>query len=198
MLGLPVMETLEEFSRVSHLSEGLIYYYSNFSQKNYLVYSLPKKSGGKREIAQPSKKLKALQSWVLRNILDHLYVSTASKGFRKGQSLIDNVNPHLGANAVLSIDFEDFFPSITSNLVYTIFFAVGYNKTISSILTAICTFKNRLPQGGPCSPFLANLVCLKMDNRIQGYVGKKGIAFTRYADDLTFSAATPQKLLLCV
>jgi hypothetical protein len=35
---------------------------------------------------------------------------------------------------------------------------------------------------------LANLVCLRLDARIAGYVGKRGIVYTRYADDLTFSA----------
>lgn len=195
MLGLPIIESLEDFSRISHLSKGLLYFYSKFSDKNYTSYCIPKKNGGSRQIAQPSKKLKALQSWILRNILDRLEVSPASKGFKKGQSIVDNVRPHIGAKAVLSLDLENFFPSITADQVYTIFYAIGYNKHIALIFTSLCTFNNRLPQGSPCSPSLANLISMKLDNRIQGYVGKRGITYTRYADDLTFSGANPQKLL---
>lgn len=194
MLGLPVMETVEDFSRISHLSAGLIKSYASFAEKSYCEFKIPKKGGGERLIAHPSKKLKALQSWILRSILDHLNVSAASKGFRKGHSLVHNVKPHLGANVILSIDLKDFFPSIISSYIYTVFYSVGYNSHISLILTSLCTFKDRLPQGSPCSPALANLVCLKLDNRIQGYVGKRGITYTRYADDLTFSGSTPQKL----
>ena len=61
-------------------------------------------------------------------------------------------------------------------------------------MAAICCYKGGLPQGAPTSPKLANLVTLRLDWRILGYVGKRGIVYTRYADDLTFSAFSPEKL----
>lgn len=61
-------------------------------------------------------------------------------------------------------------------------------------MTNICVFKGRLPQGAPTSPKLANLVCAKLDARIHGYAGSKGIVYTRYADDITLSAHSVQKL----
>lgn len=195
MLGLPIIETLDDFADIAHLSKKLIYYYSSCSNYNYFVYKLPKKNGGSREIAQPSRKLKAIQSWILRNILEILYVSTSSKGFKKGESISTNAEPHIGANSIFILDLENFFPSIKANKVYSVFNSLGYNEHISCVLTSLCTFNGYLPQGSPCSPYLSNLVSIQLDNRVQGYVGKRGINYTRYADDLTFSASSTPKLL---
>jgi hypothetical protein len=46
----------------------------------------------------------------------------------------------------------------------------------------------RLPQGAPTSPALTNLLCRRLDRRLQGAARKLGFTYTRYADDLTFSA----------
>ncbi|MCC6465297.1 MAG: RNA-directed DNA polymerase [Planctomycetes bacterium] len=44
-----------------------------------------------------------------------------------------------------------------------------------------------LPQGSPTSPGLANAICRRMDKRLAALARKFGGAYTRYADDLTFS-----------
>jgi len=194
MNGLPVIQSVDDFSKKIKLSKYIIYQLSANSKFHYKVYSIPKKSGGTREITQPNRKLKALQSWILVNILNKLQVSPNSKGFQKGTSTKDNAIPHVGNNALLSMDIKDFFTSITANKVFQVFRAIGYNNLMSTVLTNICTYNNYLPQGGPCSPMLANLVCWRLDTRIQNYVGKKGITYTRYADDMAFSSLLPSKL----
>lgn len=195
MLGLPVIESLDDFSAITHLSKGLIYNLSKNNIYYYKTYTKDKKGGGKREISQPSRKLKAVQAWILRNILDKLEVSPACKGFRKKASILDNAKPHIGANSILCIDLDNFFPSIKSNKVYTIFKTIGYNSIISTIFTNLCIFKGALPQGSPCSPQLSNLIGLSLDQRIEGFVGKRSITYTRYADDLTFSSYSSEVLL---
>ena len=197
MLGLPVIESLKDFSAVTRLSQSIIYQLSIHADEYYKVYDIPKKSGGLRSIAQPGRKLKALQAWILVNILNKLSTSTSCKGFEKGTSTYENANAHIGATAILTIDIEDFFPSISQQQVFNIFKAVGYNNLIGVVCSNICTYKGKLPQGSPCSPKLANLSVLRMDARLEGYVGKRGINYTRYADDLTFSGLTPFKLAGC-
>ena len=194
LIGLPPIDTLEEFSSVTHLSKGLIYRLSRFADKNYLTYKLAKKSGGYRMIAQPSAELKALQGWILKNILDRLTVSPACKGFELKSSIIDNANPHIGALAVLCLDLEDFFPSIKVNQIWSVFHTLGYNLRIAGVLASLCTFQGALPQGSPASPKLSNLISIKMDKRLLGYASKRGIIYTRYADDLSFSAMSYIKL----
>jgi RNA-directed DNA polymerase len=189
---LPIIENVADLSALTHLSKYTIYQLSKHSDKYYFCYEITKKSGKKRLICQPSRKLKALQAWILVYILNKLKVSESCKGFEKGTSIADNARPHIEANTILNIDLKDFFPTVTRNKVYNVFKSIGYNKLTATILTNICVYNNCLPQGSPSSPKLANLVSWSLDVRIQGYVGRRGIAYTRYADDLTFSGLNPQ------
>lgn len=195
MFGLPVIQTVDDFSEMTHISKYTIYQLSKHSDKYYKTYTIPKKSGKPRTISQPSKRLKGLQAWILENILNKLKVSNSCKGFEIGSSTASNAEPHRGANTVLTIDLKDFFPTVTHKQVFNVFKAVGYNSTIAIIFTNICTFEEALPQGSPCSPKLANLCAWQLDVRIQGYVGKRGINYTRYADDLSFSGLSPVKVV---
>lgn len=46
-----------------------------------------------------------------------------------------------------------------------------------------------LPQGAPTSPMLSNLVARKLDLELFDYAQENGFIYTRYADDLAFSAS---------
>jgi len=196
-LGLPVMDDLHDMSKATRISVETLRLLIFRADFRYRVYTLEKKGTEKklRIIHQPSRELKALQGWVLRNILDKLSSSPFSMGFEKKQSILNNATPHIGANFILNIDLEDFFPSLTSEKVFGVFYSLGYNRYISSCLTKICCYKKLLPQGAPSSPKLANLICSKLDYRIQGYAGSRGLIYTRYADDLTLSAQSMKKVV---
>jgi RNA-directed DNA polymerase len=195
MFGLPVIQTIEDFFYLTHVSKSTIYQLSKNANSFYKTYKIQKKSKKLRTISQPNRKMKGLQSWILVNILNKVKVSDSCKGFEKKLSTLDNAKPHRGASVVLTIDLKDFFSNITDIQIYNIFSNLGYNKIISTVLTKICTYKGSLPQGGPCSPKLANLVTWRLDLRIQGYVGKRGISYTRYADDLSFSGQNSSKVV---
>ena len=128
MLGLPVIQSLDDFSVVTHISKYTIYQLSCHSDKYYKTYEIPKKTGGMRTICQPSKKLKGLQSWILVNILNKIQVSPSCKGFRKRSSTLDNALPHIGANTILNLDLKDFFSTVTAKQVYNVFKIIGYNN----------------------------------------------------------------------
>lgn len=195
MLGLPVIQTIDDFSEATHISKYTLYQLSKNADKYYKIYTIPKKIGKPRTICQPSKKLKGLQSWILINVLNKLSVSPSCKGFEKGSSTYLNAEPHKGATTLLTIDLKDFFRTVTQQQVFNIFKSIGYNDLISVVFSNICTYEEALPQGGPCSPKLANLSVWQLDVRIQGYVGRRGINYTRYADDLSFSGLSPLKVV---
>lgn len=193
-LGLPPLSTIEDLASATRLSPEFIKYLAFRTDFLYKTFKIAKKSGGYRVIANPSRALKGIQGWILRNILDKLASSEFSMGFESGASILDNALPHTGSTFILSIDLEEFFPSITGEKVFGVFLSIGYSRSVSHILTNLCLFEGRLPQGAPTSPKLANLVCSRLDSRINGYAGPKGIVYTRYADDITLSGQSLKKL----
>jgi len=68
----------------------------------------------------------------------------------------------------------------------------GYQSLIKRIIE-ICTNKGFAAQGFPTSPALANIVLRGFDRDISEYCDEYDIAYTRYADDLTFSSKTLEK-----
>ena len=196
-LGLPIFSNLDEFSELIGLSTRLLYCLSNQTNRYYKTKFIAKRNGSMREISIPSYTLRIVQKWILTNILNKLMPSDQAMAFRLGKEYGPKQNAicHSGTLYGLSIDLKDFFPSIPASKVYTIFSDMGYNRFAATLLTNLCTLDNRLPQGSPCSPAIANVVCLTLDHRLFGLCRKRGIIFTRYADDMYFSCDNKSLLL---
>ena len=195
-LKLPYFETIEELSELTRLSTQLLYCLSTKTSKYYMIKKIPKKNGGLRELSIPSYTLRIVQRWILTEILNKILPSDRAMAFRKGKDFGHKQNAFYHANTLygLSIDIKDFFPSITVNKVYTIFSTLGYNSFAATILTNLCTLEGKLPQGSPCSPAISNIICSSLDRRFVGLCEKRGIRYSRYADDMYFSC--DDKILL--
>lgn len=196
-LGLPRFSTIEQFSEITGLSTRLLFCLSNLTEKYYRNKKIPKRNGDMREIFIPSYTLRIVQKWILKNILNKIVPSNQSMAFRRGSLFGNKQNAAYHAYTLygLSIDLKDFFPSISANKVYNIFSSLGYNEFAATILTKLCTLDSKLPQGSSCSPALSNLVCITLDNRLAGLCQKRGIIYTRYADDMYFSCDDKTLLL---
>jgi retron-type reverse transcriptase len=68
---------------------------------------------------------------------------------------------------------------------------MGYPAKAASLLASLCCLDEILPQGAPTSPALANLIFTPIDGEIAALAAKAGLVYTRYADDLSFSALEP-------
>jgi len=55
------------------------------------------------------------------------------------------------------------------------------------MFSRLCTYDGHLPQGAPTSPYLSNIVCLKLDKRLSLLAKKYYANYSRYADDITLS-----------
>lgn len=154
----------------------------------YYQFDIPKKSGGFRRIDSPSKDLVFVQEYILDSILENLEIHSKATGFFKGRSIALNASFHKNQEMVLCIDLKDFFPNVSRKEVYKIFRNMcSYSKSVSYCLSKLCTLNDALPQGACTSPYLSNLVSLKLDQRLENYSIKNRVNYSRYADDITFS-----------
>ena len=172
---------------------------------HYHRFKIPKRKGGYRTIASPKPLLRQAQSWILENILEHIPLHDAAMAFRSGRSISDNAKAHQHGGVIIRIDLKDFFPGIKFPRVKGIFKSFGYNEGMATLFALACTDSARinveldgqkyfvalseryLPQGACTSPTLTNIICRKLDKRLEGLSKKFGFTYTRYADDLVFS-----------
>lgn len=187
LLSLPIIQSLKDLAFKTRLPLPLLSKYIRNNSKYYNHILMKKKSGGLRPIDSPNKELKAIQRWILKNILSCLRPSPFATGFIPKKSILDNALPHTGNQYILSIDLKNFFTTVKASHVYAVFISIGYSKKTAYALTSICTLNGSLPQGAPTSPCLSNLVCLRLDHRIAKYCENKALIFTRYADDICIS-----------
>lgn len=172
---------------------------------HYRTWTIPKRSGGARTITAPKQRLKAAQRWLLRNVVQKLPVHTAAHGFLPERSIRTNAAAHAGAELIVKVDLQDFFPTVTLPRVKGLLRKAGLPEPVAILAALLATEAPRqrvelrgatwnvavgpraLPQGAPTSPAITNSLCRRMDRRLSGLGRALGFVYTRYADDLTFS-----------
>lgn len=187
--NIPVIYNLRHLRKIFKIRrDEQDLFFGNRRSELYREFSISKKSGGKRFIEAPVKRLKEIQRWIKDKILDSFSASAYATGFRRNYSIVDNAKRHIGTELVMNFDIKDFFPSVEYADVFLIFLYFGYKKDVAHLLTKLCTnADNVLPQGSPASPAISNLVLLKLDKRLGKLAESIGCSYSRYADDITFS-----------
>ena len=209
--GLPECNTDEEIALAMGISAGklrfLAFQHYTSPTTHYFRFQVLKKTGEERMIYAPMSNLKAAQRWILKNILEKLEVHDAAHGFCQNRSIVTNAKPHIGAEAIVKIDLQNFFQSISYKRVKELFRGIGYSENTATIFGLICTAAEietieidgkvnhrvtkirHLPQGSPASPAISNLICYHLDSNLARLAKNIGFCYTRYADDLTFSGS---------
>ncbi len=149
-----------------------------------------------RRISQPAREVKLLQRALMSILLKRLPIHPCATAYREGVSLLDNVKPHAGAGRpILKLDFKDFFSSLRG-ADWGIYCRASLKELSEEDvrLTAHLLFQRqlgnlRLAIGAPSSPMISNILLFEFDTLVANAVAKDKVAFTRYADDMTFSAA---------
>jgi len=203
--GLPNIARRDDLARALGITRGTLDWLAFPDDReqppHYSAFAVPKRSGGYRVLYAPKPKLKAAQHWIRKEILGKTFAEDPAHGFVAGRSIHTNAQPHAGKDIVVTLDLDNFFPSVTYRRVRGIFQSLGYGEEVAIPLAMLCTVKpaekvrefvggqrhRMLPQGAPTSPALANLACRHLDLRLAGLAKKFGCTYTRYADDLTFS-----------
>ncbi|MEQ3665663.1 reverse transcriptase domain-containing protein [Olleya sp.] len=187
---------------ISLTVKGLNYYANpEYSDKRYSSFSIKKKNGGERIINAPVSGLMHILK-PLNIILNCVAMPHAkATGFIIGKSIVDNAKLHVGKHYVYNIDLKDFFHSFDRNrvklgFIYAPFNLSGHLESLAFLLASLCTHPFEvdghtvtvLPQGAPTSPTITNILCVKLDRRLNGLAKRFKVDYSRYADDITFSS----------
>ena len=158
---------------------------------------IPKPNGDKRMLGIPSVIDRVIQQ-ALVNVLEPVFdpqFSEFSYGFRKGrnahqavlqaQSYVKN-----GNKWVVELDLSKFFDRVNHDILMNRVARVVEDKKILKLIRRYLNagimedgiVKPRsegVPQGGPLSPLLSNIILTELDRELE----KRGHKFCRYADD---------------
>jgi hypothetical protein len=182
--GRPEDRFLDSFCRRFHLERRHVERILG-GEPNYSIY--PRRQGRKtRWIEAPRPWLKQVQRRLLDHTLAAVPPSSWCHGFCPGRSILTNAAQHAGRQFVVTMDIQNFFPSIHTGMLRPVLSPLARPGREVELLLALVTRQDRLPQGAPTSPHLANLVFSPVDAVIAAAL-PAGWVYSRYADDLAFS-----------
>ncbi|MEO3740475.1 Reverse transcriptase (RNA-dependent DNA polymerase) [Kosakonia oryzendophytica] len=156
---------------------------------------------------------KAINHALTKIIFSRIPLNSSACGFVKNKSYLDFLTPHIKNYYFLRLDIKKFFYSIDVSLVenlakslfsqdkegnkfspYNIVMDAITHKASASFPITELRNKQVLPIGYPSSPVISNIIFRPIDILIQKYCEGKNIIYTRYADDMLFSANTKRVL----
>ena len=185
------MIVYKEFSSLVNdlgVSGKALYSISNHINRHYSSTKIPKGNGEFRQLYVPDEFLKAIQRKINDKLLSLEEISPYATAYRPGGSTKVNASPHVGKPVLLKLDIRHFF----DHLIYPIvkekaFPKERYSEQNRVLLALLCVYRDALPQGAPTSPTISNIIMKAFDDAVGLWCSNKGIAYTRYCDDMTFS-----------
>jgi group II intron reverse transcriptase/maturase len=158
---------------------------------------IPKENGDKRGLEIPTVVDRLIQQAIVQ-VLSPIYeqqFSETSYGFRPNRScemaiikLLEYFND--GYTWVVDIDLQKFFDTVCHDKLISIIMKTIHDGELVSLIRkylvsgvmengVISPTKVGTPQGGNLSPLLSNIMLNELDKELE----KRGLRFTRYADD---------------
>lgn len=189
--ALPFLNDADQLAALFAKERGPLEHFVRHINEKYRLVTILKRNGKARHLNVPGNELNRIQRIINRRILSKLSVSEYATAYQNGASVKINATPHVGKRFILKLDITDFFGSIRFGQAYSAFHAIYDSKQVSYLLASLCCKDDVLPQGAPTSPALSNLVMANFDNRIGAWCRDRNITYTRYCDDMTFSADSP-------
>lgn len=142
----------------------------------YHVFSIPKSNGKRRIVTSLEPYLHGIHDKLLKLMYPVLNANLPPEicGCRPGVGITDiakDISMSMRADSLIGhLDVVNWYPSIKKDTVREILnkylfkeYLSPKNKTIDTadLVAIILTYKGKLPQGGPCSPLIANIVAME-------------------------------------
>jgi hypothetical protein len=116
------------------------------------------------------------------------YPHSRTFGYVGGRNIRENAQDHCGHRFLMSIDLEDFFPSIHIARINNFLSSIGLSTAVADSLSRFVTIGGVLPLGLPTSPTIANAICTGMDIELHQLALNYHATLSRYADDISLSS----------
>jgi RNA-directed DNA polymerase len=192
----PRLSLIARCAAATGLTQSEVLSIARTGPKRYKIYQIDKRSGGRRTICHPSRELKALQYFFLREVLVTLPVHENATAYKLGASIRVNAERHKDSRVILKLDFNNFFNSIKVN-DWTSYVSSRFSDWTREDIafSAFVMFWGEggyqpscLAVGAPVSPSVSNALMYRFDNTLTDYAKEQNLKYTRYADDITFSS----------
>lgn len=171
-----MISSVDDFASRIGLSEFCLKRLILRSDSFYSSFSLPGRSG-RRHISAPASELKTVQRWILKNVLSR---------FELHEACLDIPSPSTvnASSFVLRASLKSFFSSLNRARVEGLFRSLLFPESVVISLARLTTFLNALPQGAPTSAYIANLICRRLDRRVNGLCGVRNWSYRRDCGDI--------------
>lgn len=165
------------------------------NKQKYYKHAPEKDAKGKmRDFYKSWGDLKLFQ-WKLHRTLMQLQIPKEFFGGVSGKSVKLNAKAHQGKNFVMNLDLHNFFPSVESSYIESMFMRLGCSAEIAKDLTELTTASNHLAQGFSSSPAISIFVLAPLILELRRTLPKEFV-ITVWIDDLTISSnQNPKKYL---
>lgn len=158
--------------------------------ERYTTLRVRKRHGGSRLVVVPDEELKATLKLLrlrLQNIMPYEAPETVF-GYVPGRGIVGNASCHLGQSVIVCVDLVDFFGTISEHQVAKTLEGQGLSESLINLLLPLLVVRGSLPPGFSTSPLLSNLAFEATDASLLELAQSSSARYSRYADDLTFSA----------
>jgi hypothetical protein len=133
--------------------------------------------------------LKRIQDRIKTEIFSNVLFPPYLTGSLKGHDYVTNAELHVNKKVVICEDIQNFFPSVSHELVYDVWLrCLNFSPDVAAILTKLTVKDRALPQGAITSSYLANLALFRWEPRLHGELAERGISYSRFVDDIAISA----------
>lgn len=176
----------------------------NYQPKAILGVKIPKRNGGERLLGIPTTFDRMIQQAIHQELspLFNPEFSEHSYGFRPGKSATQAIQQALafinqGNRYIVDIDLKRFFDEVNHDYLMNLIkrkvrdpmvlrLIWKYLRSPMLIDGKLQKRRKGVPQGGPLSPLLSNIVLHELDQELE----RRTLGFVRYADDFSIFVKT--------